>query len=567
MDFCKERILSEDYRDIPLDFDVSPDSLFPGDLKASDYCSIEVSDRLYILYVNAKAVPPLGSAEYRYRYIPKCYGLQNDLSPLNESGILQVNNPPLSLTGKGVLLGFLDTGIRYKLPAFLNEDKSTRLVAVWDQTTEPEERGLYASPSGFYYGTEYRQEDINRNLRENGPLLFTDENGHGTKLISAACGYDRSNGFVGAAPDADIAVVKLKECKEYLREYYGIKKNVVCYQETDLMLALRYLDQLATQLSKPLVICFCLGTTMGAHDGSGLLNEYLDSLAKKRNRCVVVAGGNEGNEGRHYEGNFSLSLLNNENYEEIELLIGENVSGFYMEIWGQIPGLYTISLTAPGGETIEEVPYRQGNSAEYDFIYSNTRIVIDYVLVDLGNGQELITVRFQNPLAGIWKIRVFSRNGTGKIHSWLPLKQFLTEDAYFLRPSPYETIVEPAYSTDVLAVSTYSSYNESFYLNSGRGFSTEGRIVPAIAAPGVEIGTVLGQETGASMAAALSVGAAADFMEWAVVEGRNIVINTPVIKSFFIRGAKRQRGLIYPSREWGYGTLNLQGVFDVLAGL
>ena len=563
MDLCNYRILSEDYRDIPLGFDISSGSLFPGDPVSSDKCVIKILDNLFILYVAASSVPPLNSAEYRYQYIPKCYGLQSDLSVLNSAGILQVNREPLSLTGRGVLLGFLDMGIRYRLPAFLNEDGTTRIAAVWDQTAILD--GM--APEGFYYGVEYTREDINENLRENGPLLFTDEDGHGTKMISAACGYDRTNGFVGAAIDAEIAVVKLKQCKQYMREYYSIGDDVLCYQETDVMLALSYLDQLASKLGKPLVICIALGTTMGSHDGSSLLDGYLDILARKRNRCVVIGGGNEGNTSGHYEGNLFPSYSGIKNYDEIELLIGDNEPGFYMEIWGQIPGVYTISLTSPGGESIPEIPYRMGQSMEFSFIYSESRVVIDYVAVDLGNGQELITLRFIRPVPGIWKIRVFAANGEGIVHSWLPLRQFLQSETYFLRPSPYETITEPAYSRATLAVSSYNSADQSFYLNSGRGFSVDGSIVPSIAAPGVLVPTVMGAETGSSMAAAITAGAAADFMQWAVVEGRDITINTQSIKNLFIRGATRKKELYYPSREWGYGTLNLAGVFDVLAGL
>lgn len=617
MDLCNYRILSEDYRDIPLGFDISSGSLFPGDPVSSDKCVIKILDNLFILYVAASSVPPLNSAEYRYQYIPKCYGLQSDLSVLNSAGILQVNREPLNLTGRGVLLGFLDTGIRYRLPAFLNEDGTTRIAAVWDQTaiqsdTDPdneigmpmdgmvaddtempadgmaaddtemptddmaadntkmpdsEQKKKFRAPEGFYYGVEYTREDINENLRENGPLLFTDEDGHGTKMISAACGYDRTNGFVGAAKDADIAVVKLKQCKQYMREFYSIGDDVLCYQETDVMLALSYLDQLASKLGKPLVICIALGTTMGSHDGSSLLDGYLDILARKRNRCVVIGGGNEGNTSGHYEGNLFPSYSGIKNYDEMELLIGDGEPGFYMEIWGQIPGVYTISLTSPGGETIPEIPYRLGQSLEFGFIYSESRVVIDYVPVDLGNGQELITLRFIRPVPGIWKIRIFAGNGEGIVHSWLPLRQFLKSETYFLRPSPYETITEPAYSRATLAVSSYNSADQSFYLNSGRGFSIDGSIVPSIAAPGVLVPTVMGAETGSSMAAAITAGAAADFMQWAVVEGRDITINTQSIKNYFIRGATRRKELYYPSREWGYGTLNLEGVFDVLAGL
>lgn len=620
MNACEYRILSEDYRDIPLGFDISSGSLFPGDALSDDKCVIKITDNLYILYVVASSVAPLNSAEYRYQYIPKCYGLQNDLSVLNDAGILQVGREPLSLTGQGVILGFLDTGIRYRLPAFRNEDGSTRLVSVWDQTAQlddgsgavtddqtrqreagssgngnqteqqdadsivdsnqtgqqnvggsgagnqTDENGLQP-PDGFYYGVEYTREVINRNLAEDGPVLFTDEDGHGTKMISASCGYDRTNGFIGAARDADIAVVKLKQCKQYMREFYSIAQDVPCYQETDIMLALSYLDKVAEREKKPLVICMALGTTMGSHDGSALLDGYLDQLGRKRNRCVVVGGGNEGNASGHYDGIMLPAYSAQRNYEEIELLIGENEPGFYMEIWGQIPDIYTISVTTPGGEGIPEIPYSLRQSMEFSFIYSDTRLMIDYVPVDIGNGQELITLRFIRPVSGIWKLRIFTRSGEGRVHAWLPLRQFLKSDTYFLRPSPYETLTEPAYSRGVLAVSAYNSSDQSFYLNSGRGFSVDGSIVPAIASPGVLVPTVLGAETGSSMAAAIASGAAADFMQWAVGQGRDVVINTQSIKNYFIRGAVRRNDLYYPSREWGYGTLNLVGVFDVLAGL
>ena len=577
MNACEYRILSEDYRDIPLGFDISSGSLFLGDPLSDDICVIKITDNLYILYVVASSVAPLNSAEYHYQYIPKCYGLQNDLSVLNDAGILQVGREPLSLTGQGVILGFLDTGIRYRLPAFRNEDGSTRLVSVWDQTAQMDggsvgtgnqtDENELQPPDGFYYGIEYTREVINRNLAEDGPVLFTDEDGHGTKMISASCGYDRTNGFIGAARDADIAVVKLKQCKQYMREFYSIAQDVPCYQETDIMLALSYLDKVAEREKKPLVICMALGTTMGSHDGSALLDGYLDQLGRKRNRCVVVGGGNEGNASGHYDGIMLPAYSAQRNYEEIELLIGENEPGFYMEIWGQIPDIYTISVTTPGGEGISEIPYSLRQSMEFSFIYSDTRLMIDYIPVDIGNGQELITLRFIRPVSGIWKLRIFTRSGEGRVHAWLPLRQFLKSDTYFLRPSPYETLTEPAYSRGVLAVSAYNSSDQSFYLNSGRGFSVDGSIVPAIASPGVLVPTVLGAETGSSMAAAIASGAAADFMQWAVGQGRDVVINTQSIKNYFIRGAVRRNDLYYPSREWGYGTLNLVGVFDVLAGL
>ena len=150
---------------------------------------------------------------------------------------------------------------------------------------------------------------------------------------------------------------------------------------------------------------------------------------------------------------------------------------------------------------------------------------------------------------------------------WLPMRNFLEGETYFLRPSPYNTLTEPSYARSVLAVSTYNSTDGSFYLNSGRGFSTDGLIVPALAAPGVGIPTPLLPDTGSSMSAALTAGAAACFLQWAVVEEHDLLVNTSSVKNYLIRGAKRRPEVYYPSREWGYGTLYLAGVFEVLAGI
>lgn len=170
-------------------------------------------------------------------------------------------------------------------------------------------------------------------------------------------------------------------------------------------------------------------------------------------------------------------------------------------------------------------------------------------------------------MPGIWKIRVNVSGGGGNFHIWLPMRNFLEGDTYFLRPSPYNTMTEPAYTRDVMTVTTYNSGDGSFYLNSGRGFSTDGYITPDLAAPGVGIPTPLLADTGSSMSAAMAAGAAACFMQWAVVEEHDILVNTSAIKNYFIRGAKRRTDSYYPTREWGYGTLDLAGVFQALAGI
>ena len=113
---------------------------------------------------------------------------------------------------------------------------------------------------------------IDEALRSDDPLSLVpsvDETGHGTYAVSLASGgADAQQQFLGAAPEASIAVVKLKQAKKYLRNYYFIPEGAVCYQETDLMLGLRYLNDLADKLGLPLVVCITCCTSMGGHIGT-----------------------------------------------------------------------------------------------------------------------------------------------------------------------------------------------------------------------------------------------------------------------------------------------------------
>ena len=183
---CKERILSEDYLDLLADYDVL---LRYSGLASADYCYQKIDDQLYIVYSSRADVPNYDISVVKYESIPKCFGLMGaadkvskpcsehftvdfdkemkeieqaqinggggfDYKPLIESGIIETNNPPLSLTGQNVIMAFIDTGIRYDLDVFKNPDGSTRILALWDQTIQS---GM--SPEGFYYGTEYKKYD------------------------------------------------------------------------------------------------------------------------------------------------------------------------------------------------------------------------------------------------------------------------------------------------------------------------------------------------------------------------------------------------------------------------
>lgn len=584
---CREKILSNDYADLIIDFELT-DELIDMDTANEDFCFRQLDRGLGLVFVPRQQMAPIGLLNYSYQRLPNLFGLQElvtesvgqvfDPTPLNSSGITDVQQAPLNLSGKGTIIAFLDTGIDYQNAVFRNPDGSSRILAIWDQTIQEG-----TPPENFDYGTEYTREMINQALQSEQPLEVVpsrDENGHGTAIASIAAGSQIQGGsvFNGAAYDADILVVKLKECKQYLREYYLIPDEVTAYQSTDIMMALEYADTFARSFFRPVIFCIALGTSYGSHSGNSPLSNYINRLANKRSRIFVVGGGNEGNSSHHYQGNLSPVNGNEEEREEIEIRTGENERGFITEIWGKAPNIFTLAIRSPGGEVINNTSVRVDRGIEYQFVYERTMITVSYALVEGSTGDELITIRFQNPTPGIWTLILQSESGlqNAEFHIWLPISQFLSSETYFLSPNPDITLTIPSYAQNVITVSSYSHRTNSIYVRSGRGFSRSSDIKPDIAAPAVNVSAVtrgLGNEirianvTGSAAATALTAGGVADFMQWAITERRANYLRSGEVKNYLIRGAVRDDNLSYPNRLWGFGKLSIQGVFDSLAGL
>ncbi len=567
---CREQALSNDYTEIMVDYILAEE-----DVEGMNYCMFRLDDQFAILYFLPREPRAINVSRYTYNSIPKLYGLMQDADGraggysaqnLTNSGILQVQRPPLSLTGKGVIVGFVDTGIRYDMDVFRREDGTSRILSIWDQTIQDG-----TPPEGFDIGTEYTNAQINEALRSDDPFSIvpsTDEDGHGTAMASVAAGQSTTYGafFQGAAPDADIVMVKCREGKQYLRDYYMIPEGVPAYSDADIGMAVKYLDQLARVGKRPVIICIGMGTNWGDHSGNSVLSRYLSRVAEKRNRVVVIPGGNEGNAGHHYG---SLFAINSTGIEQtVEMRVGEGEQGFLMELWGSRPNITKLSIRSPGGETIPVIDFRSRETRNYSFVYERTRIAVDYVLVEQGSGDELVVMRFTMPTPGVWTFLVETKGetGYGNFNMWLPITQFLRSDTYFLRSTPYMTLTVPSMASSAITPSAYNADNNSFYIESSRGFVRAGGIKPDFAAPGVDVPTVLGNRSGSCMAVAITVGAAAQFMQWAVVEGNDVLAQSVEVKAYFIRGAVRDPGMIYPSRSWGFGRLNVARAFEIIAG-
>lgn len=568
---CRTRIVSNDYADLMVDFDLDVRSI---ENTAGDFCFYQIEDNLRIFYVNRDELPDLSVSDYRYLYLPACYGLMQTEEPvagsfntlaLEEAGILRVQREPLELTGLGCVFVCIDSGIEYTNPVFRRENGESRILAIWDQTDQSG-----SVPEGFEYGSEYKKEQIDAALNAENPYEIVPTRDipgrHGTSIASIAAGSRLGDGniFWGAAPDADIVVVKLKQAKSYLKEYYFIPEETPCYQETDILTALKYGIGFAEALRRPVCICLGLGTAYGDHAGNSLLERYINRLNTLRNVAVVLPSGNEGNAAHHYRAFWDATEFETEKNAEIR--VGEGNRGFLAEIWGSVPSLFRLSLRSPGGEEISDISFRLDTTRVYDFIYTNTRVTVDTFLVEQISGQQLVVLRFDNPTPGIWTIGVQKEEGetAAVCDIWLPIQQFLSGATYFLESTPYITLTMPATASSAICVSAYNSENGGLFQESGRGFTRSGIIKPDLAAPGVNVAGVAGAISGTGAAMALTAGAVLLFMQWAVVEGRKPLVNGVEIKNYLIRGARRSEGSDWPNRELGYGKLDIYNTFEQL---
>ena len=558
---CSYSVTSEDTADF-----ISTYSALPEQLSAMTGIDF-VSRQFAVLHIPMDDLErPMNFSYYTYSAIPKLYSLLATDS-MEASGILPASRiPAFGNQGQGVLIGFVDTGIDYQNPLFRKEDGSSRILGIWDQTLET---GAPDPVTGFQalYGTQYSREEIDQALAAPDPLALVpsaDENGHGTFLASvAAGGEDPDQDFTGAAPRASIAMVKLKPAKAYLRDFYLIREGADAYQENDIMMGVAYLLHLARRFSMPLVICLGLGTNQGSHVGKSPLGLYLDDINIYAGTAVITAAGNETGYGHHYR----AVTRPEETLQTVELNVGEKDSGFSMEFWAQDVDIYRVGFISPTGEVVDPLPSSTEEENVIRFLVEQTEITVFSSIVNTATGSQMVFIRFKDPMPGIWNLTVSSAlNITGAFHIWLPSRGFISDTTYFLRPDPDTLVTGPGNSQYALTVSAYDHTTGGIYIHSSRGFSRSGQIKPELAAPGVNI-TGAGlrssfvQRSGTSAAAAHAAGAAAILLHWGILERNDPFMNTSAIKTYLIRGAKRNPALTYPNREFGYGTLDLYQAF------
>ncbi len=524
-----------------------------------------INHRFAVVHMPVSNITPDSINKYGYSAFPTCYGLLS-APGYNSTGISRIRNiPDLELRGRGILVGFVDTGIDYTHPAFKNPDNTTRIVSIWDQTADSDNN----YPDGFFYGTEYNRNRINYALKSEHPLAIvpsTDENGHGTMLAGIAAGSPvREFGFMGVVPSSDFVIVKLKEAKPYLKKFLSIPEAAVCYQENDILLGVKYLIQVAARLNRPIAICIGLGSSQGDHGGHSMLSQYLSLISENPNTAVIVSAGNEGNTGHHYYGERKPNL----SPDNVELFVANSDEGFAMEFWGLSPTSFWMDIFAPTGEFVSRIAPTLDHTLFLTL--DDTSITVDTNSKEPQLSKQFILFRFQKPMPGIWRFLIYEENGDLplKYHIWLPMSGFLSPGTFFLKSNNETTITTPGNSNSPICVTAYNYINQSLYYNASRGFTVLNYPKPDLAAPGVNIlcpaiNNRFANATGSSVAAAHAAGVAAMLLEWGIIRGNFTTMNNALIKKLLIQGARRSRNLEYPDPDWGYGILDIYQTYRML---
>lgn len=492
------------------------------------------------------------------------YFLPRIMSPTDSqsndaSGITRVLNQPfLNLSGRGVIIGIVDTGIDYRKDAFKFEDGSTKILGIWDQTVDGKRQ------DDLYFGSTYTSDDINNANRSSDPYSIVpsvDEDGHGTFLASVAASNEPGE-YIGAAPKAYLLIVKLKKACQYLIDRYLVTNdNPNLYESTDYMLGMKYILDASEKFNMPIVMCIGMGTNHGAHDGSTLIEAYISFVSQRVGYAFVTAVGNEANAKHHTQGKIPATRA----ADRISIKVGEQGASFTVIIHS--PGYDKISagVTSPTGEAVPRVSFQSGLEYSNQLVLENTRITLRYFRDNNNN----VIVSFKNATQGIWNIILYGDLIiNGEYWAWLPITGQISPTVEFLRPIPEYTTVIPSTALRAIKCGAYNSKDQSLLVSSSWGPTRLFRIAPDFVAPGVDVKgiypTGYGTMTGTSVAAAITAGITALLFEWGIVNGNKTAMDSDLIRSYLISGCQRESNLAYPNIQWGFGKVNLYGTFEVI---
>ena len=468
------------------------------------------------------------------------------------SCILPVQEGKNGLTGKGVLVGIVDAGVNFFHPDFRNEDGSSRILYLWDQSIPGN------PPKGYTKGTEYTKEEIDKALalgETEGRRLIPsrDVSGHGTAVLGIAAGNGTVSEGVnrGVAYESDLLVVKMGNAGENSFP-----------RTTELMEGIDYLIRQAVRMGRPIAINISFGNNYGSHQGDSLLETYISNVANVGRSVICVGSGNNGNDRIHTAGRLQQGQS-----EIVEMSVGAYETTLNLQLWKAYADEIEIFLETPSGENLPVLSERIGTQR---YRAGETELLVYYgkpgpfqvtqeIYVDF-----LPTGTYLTP--GVWKIHLRGRRiREGNYNLWLPGGNVLNPVTGFYRPVAAETLTIPSTASKVITVGAYDSRLNAFADFSGRGGENLPYPIPDLVAPGVDIlapsaGGGYTGVTGTSFATPFVTGAAALMMEWGITRRNDPFLWGEKVKAYLRRGAQPLPGFDrYPNESVGWGALCTAG--------
>lgn len=486
------------------------------------------------------------------------------------SCIFQVTERDPFLTGSGILLAVIDSGIDYKSPEFLNPDGTTRIRYLWDQTLTPEAAAssMLSAPEGFDTGIEFSKTWLDMALQDadaEGVVPGRDPSGHGTAVaaIAAAGGNLEDGRYRGVAPECELIIVKL-----------GTPQPDAFPKTTELMRAVTYVVKKAVELGMPLAINLSFGNTYGSHDGTSLVERFLDNASEIGRTVICVGSGNEGAAGGHTDGKLTSGSRGEE--KRIELSVGNYQRSFSVQLWKEYTDEVEIILISPGGE---QIILQQGAAGGQSFVLEQTEILVyQGEPSPYSVSQEIYFDFLPNETyveRGIWSFLLRPvKIVDGNYDFYLPSSNVLNAGTRFFTPTPDKTLTIPSTAGKVITVGAYDALLEAYADFSGRGYPAGNHrgeylapsgIKPDLVAPGVNVQTIgtdgrVVSVSGTSFATPFVTGSAVLLMEWGIVRGNDRFLYGEKVKAYLRKGAVAIRGeRNYPNDKVGYGALCLEG--------